>query len=70
MAGTDADVQDLLGRTEKSPQIIRRANASTTVRSYYVSGGAVYPGRYRWVDVLETDDDATRAAAIAAKLLE
>jgi hypothetical protein len=64
----DKDVQDLLGRTEKSPQIIQRANASSTVHSYYASGGAVYPGRYRWVDVAHDADDATRAAAIQTAL--
>ena len=66
----DSDVQDLLGRTEKSPQIIQRANAPATpnVHSYYVSGGAVYPGRYRWVQTASTDNDATKAAAIQAAL--
>lgn len=65
----DKDVQDLLGRTDKSPQIIQRANSvDGTKHSYYVLGGASYPGRARWVDVASAANDATRAAAITAGL--
>lgn len=69
----DQDIQDILGLTEKSPQIIMRANApdgENAVHSYYVSGGAEFPGRYRWVDTADSDNDATKAAAIQAKLAE
>lgn len=65
----DADIQAILGLTEKSPQIIQRVNASTTVHSYFCSGGAVYPGRYRWVDVPFDDSDEDKATAIQAALL-
>lgn len=65
----DIDVQAILGLTEKSPQIIHRHNDSTTSHSYYVSGGAEYPGRYRTVQVAHDDNDATRASAIQAALL-
>jgi hypothetical protein len=71
---SDVDIQVILGLTEKSPQIIMRVNApideDNQIHSYFVSGGAVYPGRFRWVDTDHEDSDETKAAAIAAKLLE
>lgn len=66
----DSDIQDTLGRTEKSPKILMRINANATTHSYLCSGGADYPGRQRWVDTASTDNDATKAAAIQSKLAE
>lgn len=72
-------IQDLLGRTEKSPQIIMQVN---TVRDgsdpdpeqwdfnheYYVSGGAEFPGRFRWCVTDSEDSDADKANKIRAEL--
>jgi hypothetical protein len=68
----DADLQALLDTTGMGPRIILRANpaADESIHSYFVLGGATYPGIARWVDTADDDTDEEKETAIRAKLLE
>ena len=64
---TEAATQAALGVVGNCVEILRRIDDGTKTHTY-VSGGAAFPGRVRWVDTNSSDNDATQAAAILANL--
>lgn len=63
MATSDA-VQTQLGTTSRDPVIVRTIENATGQTQYYVTGGASFPGKDRWLRVNYADNAATQAAVI------
>lgn len=63
-----AATQAALGVVGNNIEILAQVVGAVKTSSY-VTGGAEFPGRCRWIDTNTSDNDATQAAAIRAGLL-
>jgi hypothetical protein len=62
---TDAEVNANL---DGGVRILQAVNSNDGKISYYVDGGQLAPGRYRWIDCNISDDAVTQAEAIEAAI--
>lgn len=66
----DSDIQALLDADGMGTgiRIQARADDTGTLSNYYCTGGSIYPGRARWVQVTTANTDAQKNTSIRAAL--
>ena len=70
MAITAAALQAELGTGAMSPRVLMQFNGEGgTKQLWYISGGALYPGRVRKIETTAADDAATQKAAVDTAFL-